>query len=160
MRPSLSVFALPVMIAGCLLAPSAQAEDASVKARLDAKGIHFEVDDDGDYRVTFSYDKEGRTQLVFVEGKTEDVDGLRVRQIFSPAARLSKTPISDAKTKELLEDNSTNKLGAWEISGDILYFVIKIPDTLDAAQLESTMNIAASAADDMEAKLSGEKDEL
>jgi hypothetical protein len=160
MRPSLPSFALSVLLASSVIAPSALAEDASVKARLDAKGVKFEVDEDGDYKVTYNYEKEKRTQLVFVSGKTEEVGGLKIRQIFSPAGRLSNDGITDAKAMELLKESNRNKLGSWELGGDILYFVIKVPDNLDATQLESVMNIAAGTADDMEITLSGSKDEL
>jgi hypothetical protein len=160
MRASLSTLALSALFAGGFLSPAALAEDASVKARLDAMKVKFEVDADGDYKVAYSYKSEKRTQLVFVSGKTEEVGGLTIRQIFSPAGRASKDGITDAKAMELLKESNRNKLGSWEMSGEFLYFVIKVPDNLDATQLESAMNIAAGTADDMEMKLSGSKDEL
>lgn len=160
MRPSLPALALSALLSGLFAASSAQAEDASVKARLDATSTKFELDEDGDYRVTYSYEKEKRTQLVFVSGSTEDIEGMRIRQVFSPAARIAKDGITDAKAMDLLKDSNRNKLGSWEVAGDILYFVIKVPDSIDAVQLESVMNIAASTADDMETKFSADRDEL
>ena len=44
--------------------------------------------------------------------------------------------------------------------GDVLYFVVKMPDSMDASQLESAMDIAAQTADDMELKISGDRDDL
>ena len=61
---------------------------------------------------------------------------------------------------ELLAESRKNKLGSWESAGDVLYFVIKVPDSLDAAQLESAMDIAAQTADDMELEISGDRDDL
>jgi hypothetical protein len=46
------------------------------------------------------------------------------------------------------------------MSDDVLYFVIKLPDSADAAELESAMDIAAETADDMEIKFSGNRDDL
>ena len=90
-----------------------------------------------------------------------DAKGLKYeREIFSPAGRVEKDHISDAKAKELLAESRLNKLGSWELGGDILYFVIKVPDTLSADQLQSAMDIAAQTADDMEIKLSGDRDDL
>ena len=134
--------------------------DLAVKQRLEARGMKYEVDGDGDFKVTYNYSKEGRTQLVFVSRSTEGVGGFRIREIFSPAARLEKDGINGAKALELLAQSRKNKLGSWEIAGDVLYFVIKLPDVLDAAQLESAMDIAAETADDMELELSGDRDDL
>ena len=36
----------------------------------------------------------------------------------------------------LLADSRSKKIGSWEISGDVLYFVIKLPDSVDAAGLD------------------------
>jgi len=135
--------------------------DASVRTRLESRGIKtYEVDGDGDFKVTYSYSKEGRTQLVFVSGGTESVSGFTVREIFSPAARLDKDNINGAKALELMAESRKNKLGSWELAGDVLYFVIKLPDSIDAAQLESAMDIAAQTADDMELEISGDRDDL
>ena len=153
---------LPCLLLACLLplaALPAHASDASVKTRLDARGVKYEVDGDGDYKVTYNYSKENRTQLVFVSGTTESVAGFQVREVFSPAGRVDDDGIRN-KALELLEESRTNKLGAWEVAGDVLYFVIKLPDSVDAAQLESALSIAAETADNKEIELSGDKDSL
>jgi hypothetical protein len=147
--------------AGLLTLPiAAHAEDASVKRRLDQAGMKYEIDRDGDFKVTVSFAKQRRTQMVFVSGATETIGGLTVRKIFSPAATVASDGITGAKALELLRDSRTKKLGAWEIDGANLYLVIKLPDTLTAAQLQSLMVAAATLADDMEVKLSGSRDTL
>lgn len=156
MRQNARLLAASMLLSGVVLSPVALA-DASVQTRLDARGVKYEVDADGDYKVTYSYKSEGRTQLVFVSGKTESVGGFKVREVFAPAA---KDGISGAKAIELMGESRSNKIGSWELQGDVLYFVIKLPDSIDAAQLESAMDIAAQTADDMEIKLSGDEDAL
>ena len=136
------------------------AADASVAKRLDERGVKYEVDMDGDYKVTYNYAKEGRSQLVFVSGGTQSVSGFTVREVFSPAARVSSDGVDGAKALELMAESRQNKLGAWELAGDVLYFVIKLPDEISAAELESAMDIAAETADDMEIELSGDRDDL
>ncbi|WP_449301604.1 hypothetical protein [Pseudoxanthomonas mexicana] len=42
----------------------------------------------------------------------------------------------------------------------MLYFVIKLPDSVDAAALEAAMDIAAETADNQEIELSGDQDDL
>ena len=159
MRQNARLLAVPMLLLGVVLSPVAAA-DASVATRLDARGIKYEVDGDGDYKVTYSYKSEGRTQLVFVSGGTESVGGFKVREVFSPAARVEADRIDGAKAIELMGESRSNKIGSWELQGDVLYFVIKLPDSVDAAQLESAMDIAAQTADNMEIELSGDEDAL
>ena len=160
MSSSIRAALIASLLLGSFLAPAAHAEDAAVKTRLDARGVKYEVDDDGDFKITYNYSKEKRSQLVFVSGSTESVGGFKIREIFSPAARLDKDGVNGAKALELLAESRKNKLGGWEVAGDILYFVVKLPDSIDAAQLESAMDIAAETADDMEIELSGDRDDL
>ncbi len=122
--------------------------------------MKYDVDDDGDFKITYNYKKENRTQLVFVSGDTETVGGFKIREVFSPAARVEKDSINGKKALELLAESRANKLGGWELEGDVLYFVVKLPDSMDASQLESAMDIAAQTADDMELKISGDRDDL
>jgi hypothetical protein len=153
-----------VALAGTGLALAASspafAEDASVVRRLTERGISYKVDGDGDYKVTYNYKKEGRSQLVFVSGRTESVGGFSVREVYSPAARVEKDGIDGTRALDLLRESSKNKLGSWEIRGDVVYFVIKLSDSMNAAELESAMDIASETADDMELKISGARDDL
>lgn len=140
--------------------PAAASADASVAARLDARGIRYVVDEDGDYKVTYSYTDEGRSQLVFVSGATESVEGITIREVFAPAAWVDRDNVDGVKALELLSHSRSQKIGAWEIAGEVLYYVIKVPDSIDAAQLETVLDIAAGTADNKEAEFSGDRDEL
>lgn len=143
-----------------LLVAGTASADASVAKRLDQRGITYKVDADGDYAITINYASEARTQLVFVSGGTQAVAGFSVREVFSPAARIGGDGINGARALELLAESRRNKLGAWEIAGDVLYFVIKLPDDVSAAQLEAAISIAAETADDMEIQLTDGRDDL
>lgn len=155
--PVLTSIALAAALAAFALPAQA---DSSVAARLKSRGLQYEVDADGDYKVLISYSKEKRTQLVFVSGATEQVSGFVVREVFSPAARVDRDGVGGARALALLKESRGSKLGAWEIGGDVLYFVIKLPDDVSAAQLEQAIEIAAQSADDMEIELSGDDDQL
>lgn len=152
--------------AACLMAvamaftASQAAADESVARRLDARGIKYEVDADGDYKVTYNYEKDGRTQLVFVSGRTEEIGEFRVREVFAPAARIESDGVDGARALKLMAHSRQLKLGAWEILGDVLYLVIKLPEDLSAEDLEKAMDIAAETADDMEIEISGDADNL
>lgn len=132
--------------------------DASVKARLEAAGIKYEVDSDNDFKVTYSFTNDNRTQLLFIISKTESVMGITVREVYSPAARLKQTKINGEKALKLLRDSRNNKIGSWEIDDELLYYVIKVPDNINSEQLEAIMDIAAQTADDMERELTGRDD--
>lgn len=159
-RRLLSLSLLAGLAAVTAIPTPAAAEDASVAARLDKAGLRYEVDNDGDYKLTFNYSEEGRSQLVFVSGTTQSVAGLTVREVFSPAARVEKDDIGGKRALELLELSSQQKIGSWEIRGDVLYFVIKFLDDANAKELSAMLDIAAETADNKEIELSGARDDL
>ncbi|HRN61421.1 MAG TPA: hypothetical protein PK743_11765 [Luteimonas sp.] len=153
-------FARAVVLLSALLACQAALADASVAARLDARGVNYTVDEDGDYRVTYNYADEGRTQLAYVSGRTESIGGFQVREVFAPAALVDRDGVDGAKALALLGESRTQKIGAWEIGGNVLYYVIKLPDSVDAAQLAAALDVVAELADNKEIELSGDRDEL
>lgn len=193
--------------------PNAPQADA-VPVLLAEAGIGYEIDQDGDYRIVYAWEREGRSQLVYVSGHTEEVAGRRIREVFSPAAqfpmpadhagagpagaghgrveqagvaqtgpghadvgqagpdhaRLDHPGVDQARTdgagpdpglaEQLLRDSRSRKLGAWELAGDVLYYVIKLPEPLDAALLRTAVGAAAEIADERERALTGDLDAL
>jgi len=142
------------------IAAPAAAKDAVVEERLAKEGLKYEVDGDGDYKLVFNYTDEGRTQLAFVSGQTQTVSGLTIREVFAPAARVGDGGVNGAKALALMAESSTNKIGSWEIRGDVLYFVIKVFDNMSATQLGSLLKIVAETADNKEIELTGGEDAL
>ncbi|WP_143704024.1 MULTISPECIES: hypothetical protein [Luteimonas] len=134
--------------------------DPSVRARLDAQSLGYEVDEDGDFRIVVGWQQEDRSQLTFVAGRTHPLDTGAVREVFSAAARVPAGGFGAEQANLLLRDSQTNVLGAWEIDGDVLFYVIKLYDDADGARLREAVDMAAQIADDMEIQLSGGKDEL
>jgi len=139
---------------------TARTPDESVKARLEARGLKYEIDADGDFKLVYSFEEDKRSQIVFISGAAESVGDYKVREVFAPAARVKRDRIDGDVALELLAKSRNNKIGAWEIGGDLLYYVVKLPDSIDAAQLESVLQSVAGLADDEEAKRSGDLDEL
>lgn len=151
-------FALSVALLSLLAAPFAQARDASVEKRLDERGIAYEITPRGDYTVVVSFGTGNakRTHLVYVSGETESVRGFTIRKVYARAAAMADVVAGD-KALRLLGMNHRAKLGAWELA-DMLYFVIKLPDDVDAMRLQKAIEIAGSEADDMELEISGDRD--
>lgn len=159
-RRLMSLFTLALAGGLASAAAPAMAEDKRMEGLLDKTGLRYQIDEDGDYAIVFSYTAENRTQLVYVSGRTETVGGIAIREIFSPAAGVKEDGVDGAKALELLEASGRTKVGGWETRGNILFFVIKIVDKMTAEELKSLLNTAASTADDLEIALTGGKDEL
>ncbi len=143
-----------------LVSTAGLAANSSIEARLKARDITYEVDADGDYKVTYSYDKEERSQMVFVAATIESVGDLKVREVYAAAGKVDEDRIDGAMALKLMEESQTKKIGSWELSGNVLLYVIKVPDGIDAEGLEAVMKIAAELADNKEMELSGRKDAL
>ena len=147
-------------LAGLMISAAvpAAAEDARVADRLDQEGLKYEVDLNGNYKLTFNYQAEGRTQLVFVSSDTQTVGGLAIREVFSPAGWVEKDGIDGAKALELLEESGSNKVGSWELRDGVIFFVVKVLDSISAAELNTLLGVVSQTADDKEIQLSGDRD--
>lgn len=130
--------------------------EGTLAQRLDAQGVRYERDEDGDYRVVYAWQQENRSQLAFVAGSAHVLGDSAVREVFSPAAPVPQGGFAAAQADMLLRDSQRNVLGSWEIAGDTLFYVIKLHDDADGARLEQALEVAAELADDMELQLTGE----
>ena len=150
--------ALGACTAAALMAPlPTQAEDSSLKRRLDGIGQKYEIDKDGDFKITLSFTEDKRSQIVFVEGAPYEVAGVQVRNIFAPVAKVAEDGIV-GKAADLLKANNGYKIGAYEIEGNFLMLSLKIPEAASGEQLQKAIRLAASVADNKEIELSGARD--
>lgn len=143
-----------------LAAPGASAGDPALEALIKAADIPFEVDKDGDYKIVYDWSKDKRSQLVYVSGTVEELDGVKLYEIFSPAKVLDDAGIDPALARRLLGENAKYKFGAWELAGKNLYFAGRVPAGTTAAQFETLVALVAGIADDMELELTPGKDDL
>jgi hypothetical protein len=139
-------------------APADTTADPRVRALLDELGYQYEVDEDGDYRAVFEFNGEKRSQVVYVNSRTNDYDGLEIREIWSPAFE-SKGPLAPKVANRLLEASFEASLGGWQTfkssTGTIMaVFTVKLGADADAETLKTAMNAALSNADEMEKELS------
>ena len=100
------------------------------------------------------------TRVLIVDDQQLLRRGLKLLLSTQPEIEVWGEADSGEQALALLADSRTKKLGSWEIAGDVLYFVIKLPDNVDAAALEAAMDIAAETADNQEIELSGDQDDL
>ena len=152
---------LPALaLALAALAPAALAgtPDPTVKAQLDAEKIKYEVDSDGDYKVTFDLGNE-RTQLVWIRSAVESYGSLKVREIWSPGYK-HDGELSAKMANRLLAHSHDVKLGGWTKQKAFVMFVVKIPANATAKQLRDAAEAAADAADEIEQEFTPGTDEL
>ncbi|WP_309621305.1 hypothetical protein [Novosphingobium sp.] len=150
--------AIAGVVAAAMLAPAVtQAEDNSMKRKLDALGQKYEIDNDGDFKMTFKFSEDQRTQIVFVSGHVEEAKPLMIRQIFAPVAQVKDDKIG-GRALDLLRDNFGLKVGAYEVQGDFLIYNVKLNDDASSAQLQKAINMAAAVADEKEKEISGARD--
>lgn len=136
--------------------------DPAVRQLLDKLEYKYDVDDEGDYRLTFGMDEkeDGRSQLVFVRSPVETYGAHKIREIWSPAY-LSATDEFPAKVaNRLLEATDESKLGAWSKQGRYAVFVVKLAADASASELDDAVEAALRSADEMEQELTPGKDEF
>jgi hypothetical protein len=142
--------------------PTKAVGDPAVKQLLDKLKYKYEVDEEGDYRLTFSLDEteDSRSQLVFVRSPVENFGSHQIREIWSPAY-VSATDEFPAKVaNRLLEATQASKLGAWAKQGRYAVFVVKLRADATADQLDDAVEAALRSADEMEQQLTPGKDEF
>lgn len=153
---------LALALALCLAAPAAHAGEAdpAVKAQLDSLDIKYEVDDDGDFKVTFDLGKSGRSQIVWIRSRTESYGSLKVREIWSPGYKYSGGELPAKIANRLLEHSHGLILGGWTKQKAFAMLSVKIPVSATPKQLRDAAEAAADAADAIEKELTPGKDEL
>lgn len=137
--------------------------DARIRSALNQLDLKYKVTDLGNFRMVFSLD-EGRTQLVFINSKTETYHGLEIREVWAPAYK-SENPFSAAVANRLLTDSDENKIGAWAVYRDndnayVAKYVAKIDAGADPQSLQAVITAVIKCADAMEKELTGSRDEF
>ncbi len=157
------IAALAVLFTLCAGAAFAQAPDARVKKLLDTAKLYYEVNDYGNYRVLITLESDPeRTQLVLVMSVTEDYFGTEIREIVSVAGILPDYP-DEYTMYNLMEENWTNKIGAWSMvqtdEGDVaVYYTVKVPANLSPKDLNNLINFVAKVCDKWEEEYLGGDD--
>ena len=133
--------------------------DPAVKAQLDSLGVKYDIDSDGDYKVTFDLGND-RSQLVWIRSKTESYGSLKVREIWSPGYKYAGTELPVKIANRLLEHSHGLILGGWTKQKQFAMLAVKIPVSATPQQMRDAAEAAADAADEIEAELTPGKDEL
>ena len=117
---------LATSAAAALMAPlPTQAEDSSVKRRLDSAGQRYKVDKDGDFKITLGFKDDQRTHVVFVSGTPDTVDNLIVLNIFAAAAKVDAGRVG-ATALDILRANNKFKTANFDGMADIAHVTAAI----------------------------------
>jgi hypothetical protein len=130
--------------------------DARVAKQLDKLGLQYTTTSSGNYSIEKDI-KGDRKQTVFIMSKTETYGGLEIREIWSNAGSFDTEVPADTML-ELLNDNNTEKIGAWSVEqsddgGYLVFFSLKVPVYLRDKDLSDMLDFASTVADEMELKL-------
>ncbi|HNR67139.1 MAG TPA: hypothetical protein PKN04_04850 [bacterium] len=135
------------------------AHDARIEKILQAKEIGFTIDKDGDFKVVVDVGN-GRTQLAFIFSSTMEYGNMEIREIWAYAYRSENNQFPVDVANLLLEDTFPKKLGAWAKKDNMALYMVRISANANEQSLLSAVQFAAEAADEMEEKLTGAKDEF
>jgi hypothetical protein len=133
--------------------------DAAIKAQLDSLGVKYDLDGDGDYKVTFDLG-ENRSQVVWIRSATDHYGSLKVREVWSPGYKLSGAELPVKVANRLLEHAHGLILGGWTRQKQYAMLVVKIPVSSTPQQLRDAAEFAAGAADEIEQEFTPGKDDL
>lgn len=136
--------------------------DTGIAAQLDRLGLKYTVTKAGNYSIDYDLDG-GRSQTVYIMGKTEAVDSTDVRELWSRAGTFSAVPTAD-QMQNLLEESGSKKIGFWALEeadsgGYTVYFSVKVPTYLRDGDLESLLQYVADISDQKEEELFNSDDE-
>ncbi len=158
--PLITLFSLlgtQLMAADGLLGGKTTEYDRRVETTLNETDLKFDIDKDGDFKLLLNYD-DNRSQLVFVQSKTEQYKNYEIREIFAYGYKSPSSEFSASVANRLLTDNSKKKMGAWEKRGAYAVYVIKISADADALSLKNAIQLAAICAEEMEKTITPAKD--
>lgn len=134
--------------------------DKRIKRVLDQAKLKYEVDQDGDFKLTYELENK-RTQLVFINSHTEKYGEFEIREIWSVGYE-SSAPFSAAVANRLLFHNETMKLGAWQTkrlnNKYVAVFAAKVSAEMSSEQLEAVLAAIYATADEIEKELTGKDD--
>ena len=156
---------LAAVLAAALGSVSAQAAtkaNTDLTQQLDRLSLKYTLTKAGNFSITYDLDG-GRSQTVYIMGKTEKVGATEIRELWSRAGTMDSVPDGD-QMKSLLEDSGNAKVGFWALEetdsgGYTIYFSVKIPPYLNDKDLSALLEYAANTADQKEEELFSADDE-
>jgi len=130
------------------------AVDKKLGKTLDKQKLAFEVDADGDYKLTFDVGA-GRSQVVWIRSGVSAYGDLVLREILSIGAVAPGGAVPAVLSDRMLTANAESKLGAWAKNAGHAVFVAKVPADLEGKRLAAALELVARSADELEREMGG-----
>jgi len=161
-RTSVLVIAVLAVVLGNVPAIAATKANADLTAALDRLGLKYTLTKSGNYSIKYDLDG-GRSQTVYIMGKTDKVGGTEIRELWSRAGTKDSL-LSEDEMKGLLEESGNAKVGFWALEetddgGYTVYFSVKVPIYLNDTDLGALLEFTANTADQKEEELFNTDDE-
>jgi len=140
---------------------SVKSADPRVAKALSQTKTEYQVSSkDGDYTVTFGT-KGKRSQKIHIASKTDNINGVEMRLIFSFAVIADKPP--SQQTANLLLEQNMETIGIWAVlkvdaGKHAIVNKLYIPADFDGEKLEKALSAVVLLADELEERLT-KKDE-
>ncbi len=136
--------------------------DPRVKTTLELMKSHYQLDNDGDYKVTVEFE-DGRSQVAYICSETEFFDNFELREIWS-ISYISEGFLDIDTANYLLLENDKLQLGSWRLmelknNSFAVVFAIQVAADSDINSFNSALYTVLKVADDMEKRFTG-KDHL
>ncbi len=158
----MSCLAAPLALAGVLRAqetPEPVTADDRVGQALRDLEIEYDLDEDGDYHVTFDVGN-GRSQLAIILSSTNTYRNMELREIWSFGYESEEDTFPSEVANALLEDTMPKILGGWAKLGRRAVYVVRLAADAPATVLMASLEAALVGADMMEMRLSGDRDQF
>jgi len=146
---------LGLLMGGWGLGLGAQNLDSGLKVQLDQAGLKYSATKSGNAQVVFT-EADDRSQVVYLRGTADTLDGLSLREIWSVAGTLEPDPDPQVLL-DLLSAGGDEALGAWNLEkaddGWLVYYSTKLPADMPGTNLRSVVETIADVTDRKEKAL-------
>lgn len=134
--------------------------DIELDKKLSEAGLDFQIDEDGDYQIAFSFDEENRRQVAYLSPFQSPYDGLMYVEIWSPFM-VGDGPLEAGIANELLRLNGASTTGSFQTvayneQSLMVLFAHIVPISIHADLLYDFVVEVLIVADNAEAQFSAE----
>lgn len=137
--------------------PAAKTGDARVAKALNQMKTEYEVEADGQYKITFGVGKD-RSHTAYVVSETDTAYNLEMRGVYALAA-ISDKPFAAELISELLQENMQS-VTSWALlkvkDGFAIVNITHVPADADGKRLDAAIQSVLVSADALEQRLSKE----
>ncbi|MDX2127451.1 MAG: hypothetical protein SFU91_00260 [Chloroherpetonaceae bacterium] len=154
------ILAIIILFTANSLISAQEGGDERIRRQLEGRGLKFSMTTTNDFKMQYET-TDGRTQLIFINSKTEKYKNFEVREIWSPAYKFTDQ-VPAIVANRLLSNSYDKILGGWQThtfgGSKLASFAVKAAAELEVEDLINIIESVVKTADAMEKELSGADD--